>query len=909
MAFPLGAVLLVCAAIPAAAATVRVEVELAAPAPVPGIQAGVNVVPLQLSNSALVPGLSLSAPSLTPTASPSLIAAVPSALVPLKPAASKAIVPVKGAASVKAAVPVKPGKAAAPKALIETLAAPSLDTSKMGTGESSVAAEKDFNSRAQLDAPAALADGVLSAPSAETSGDGKRWFSPLKPFKKLVAAKKSAPSSGRTDADGSRMKAALAELGASPSGAPLELSFVPSPKSLEALAELPYEVFLYRRRSDGAWLAARGGRHEVSGEWGDYDIAIHNHPETRLGAYSVHSEYPSPMDLETSAGKNARFAVVTKSGVVEWRSNVPAGISRKLESTRAGRFVMRITFPSFYPWLLARSGVSAELLPWRRVTQEWLERAPVRGDARPLADLSKALISEPKLAAAVAAAVTDLPEPPKDAAELSAVLEDAIAPSLRARASELGFATPEAYAGWALSEDGAAERRELGKRLDLLPMHSGEMFSGFFRDRKFWAGATRRSLDRMIAAKAKAGERTLVLKSLGMGSGQEPYSLAILVEAALRQAKENPADWKVVIESYDINARSLWAVTQGVFSRDAVLGAHGHYGGGVPEGYEALAAELFPESGGADRLQALPRLRSWMKPVWLNLNDHAQQTAFEETPGDVAFANNTMIHMTHDGSIALSDRLLTGSWANGKYASLVNFNGMIVADILPPGAKAPQATLESADPVNVLAGANANGNIYKSVLALGEKMTTGLGKPPSAVVAFVRSLRGFLGWARGGVTLMIPAIRAGNAHARALASTPSAEKPLDAGLLDLAAGLAAAKGLRLGVHFDPVPARLDAGVLSVNAALLFADGPSVARRAAFLRRVLGGAVAALPEAPAPAVETFADASRGDAPVAAKGTIFWGATVRAVRYADGPRLVWLAGSRYRPAFGLSRSEAP
>ena len=85
------------------------------------------------------------------------------------------------------------------------------------------------------------------------------------------------------------------------------------------------------------------------------------------------------MDLETAAGKNARFFVISKEGVVEWNSFVPKGIAASLSSTFVGRLVMRITFPSLYPTLLARRGVAAELKPWRKISADWLEAgaAPV----------------------------------------------------------------------------------------------------------------------------------------------------------------------------------------------------------------------------------------------------------------------------------------------------------------------------------------------------------------------------------------------------------------------------------------------------------------------------------------------------------------------------------------------------
>ncbi|MDP3541466.1 MAG: hypothetical protein Q8T11_03235 [Elusimicrobiota bacterium] len=344
------AVLALALAVPARAGTARVEVvpELGGlgSAPSASASASLSAAPLQLSANALVPAMSLGAPALAPVAAPAPAAAVAA---------------------------VKPASAEGSPLLIKSLAAPALDVGKLGAGESAGAAERDFHARAQLGAPSALAAGAVAAPAAgEASG---RFVSRLlKPEPKpgaSAAGKLAAPDG--YDRTGERMKAALKTLHASPAGTILPLGFAPTEKSLKAISELSHEVFLHRRKSDGLWLLARGDRHGVSGEWDAYDLALHNHPTARMGVYSMHSAYPSPEDLETAAGKEARFFVISEEGVVEWNSAVPKDVGPSLVSTAFGRFVMRIAFPALYPTLLARRGVAAELKPWRKVTTAWLE--------------------------------------------------------------------------------------------------------------------------------------------------------------------------------------------------------------------------------------------------------------------------------------------------------------------------------------------------------------------------------------------------------------------------------------------------------------------------------------------------------------------------------------------------------
>ncbi len=340
------AVLAATLAASARAGTARVDVvpELGGLGSAPAASASLSAAPLQLSANALIPAMALGAPSIAPVAAP-------------VPAAAASVMPV--------AAEGRP-------LLIKSLAAPALDVGRLGAGESAGAAEKDFNARAQLDAPSALAAGAVSAPAAgETSGRSLRL---LKPGPKTAgAAAVNLAALDGYDRAGELMKAALKALDASPAGTVLPLGFAPTEKSLKAIAELSHEVFLHRRKADGRWLLARGDRHGVSGEWEDYDLALHNHPTARMGVYSMHSAYPSPEDLETAAGKDARFFVISEEGVVEWNAAVPKDIGAALASTSFGRFVMRLSFPALYPTLLARRGVAAELRPWRKVTTEWLE--------------------------------------------------------------------------------------------------------------------------------------------------------------------------------------------------------------------------------------------------------------------------------------------------------------------------------------------------------------------------------------------------------------------------------------------------------------------------------------------------------------------------------------------------------
>lgn len=235
------------------------------------------------------------------------------------------------AASAVGAVPLKlapntliPSLAFAPHALaavpgqgrpllIKSLAAPAPDASKLSAGD----AEKDFNARAQLDAPAALGDSVPAAPSAEKAPGKPRLT--LVPSEKTPAKRAAAPS-----AEG------LHDL-------------VATPESLRALAERG-ESGLLIQTTDGRWLLA---------------------PRDGAGA-----SYPTPEEIEASAGKGGRSFVFSKSGLVEWNSTVPEGLAASLSS---GLNAWAAKVPGLYPFVLARAGVAARRTSWNQAVKNGLD--------------------------------------------------------------------------------------------------------------------------------------------------------------------------------------------------------------------------------------------------------------------------------------------------------------------------------------------------------------------------------------------------------------------------------------------------------------------------------------------------------------------------------------------------------
>lgn len=280
---------------------------------------------------------------------------------------------------------------AAPQAIAAPIAQPAKE--KPPVFESLVEGVQQLGKASPSQSPAVLqhlftgakAQGALNSVAepvgAQVTG---RSRSRLLPAAKQAETSKPLAGPRPIDADGARMAAAIRSVQGRSS---VELDFVPSPNSLKAISQLPYEVFLYRERATGIWKMTKGDQLSVAGDFGDYDMGLHNHVDIRMGLHSVYTPYPQPDDLVTGAGKDARLFVISVDGVAEWNPHVPFPDEpeRFLTAENAGqwnqqfhtgsfwrRLVMRLSFPSGYPTLAKSLGVAMELRPWKKVSQDWL---------------------------------------------------------------------------------------------------------------------------------------------------------------------------------------------------------------------------------------------------------------------------------------------------------------------------------------------------------------------------------------------------------------------------------------------------------------------------------------------------------------------------------------------------------
>jgi chemotaxis protein methyltransferase CheR len=192
-------------------------------------------------------------------------------------------------------------------------------------------------------------------------------------------------------------------------------------------------------------------------------------------------------------------------------------------------------------------------------------------------------------------------------------------------ASEFGFEDVAQCAEWLLSGPGKpAQLRILAAHLTV-----GETY--FFRDPQTFKALAATVLPEMISARRDAGQRRLRIWSAACSSGEEPYSLAIV----LREALPDLDDWDVTIMATDINPRALDKAAAGSYGewsfRDAPAGLKERYFTRTPDGRYAI----------------VPQVRKLVTFACLNLVDDGYPSLASGSGGmDLVFCRNVLMYFS-----------------------------------------------------------------------------------------------------------------------------------------------------------------------------------------------------------------------------------------------------------------------
>ncbi|WP_239027912.1 CheR family methyltransferase [Geomonas subterranea] len=152
----------------------------------------------------------------------------------------------------------------------------------------------------------------------------------------------------------------------------------------------------------------------------------------------------------------------------------------------------------------------------------------------------------------------------------------------------------------------------------------------FLRDPKSYRVLEERVLPALIAARRRGG-KTLKIWSAGCSTGEEPYSIAIILTRLLR----DPGEWKITLLGTDINEEALERARRGVYGKWSFRNA--------PE----WLMEYFTPLGDG-QFEIIPRIRQMVQFGQLNLAGDAAGAGSLTSGMDVIFCRNVMLYFHAD---------------------------------------------------------------------------------------------------------------------------------------------------------------------------------------------------------------------------------------------------------------------
>jgi chemotaxis protein methyltransferase CheR len=334
---------------------------------------------------------------------------------------------------------------------------------------------------------------------------------------------------------------------------------------------------------------------------------------------------------------------------------------------------------------------------------------------------------------------------------------------LAAAATEFGLADAAGCAEWLLSA--SLTRPQLHVVASHLTI--GETY--FFREKKAFDALAEHVLPELIRRR-RGREQRLRLWSAACSTGEEPYSLAILV----RQLLPDWQDWTVTILATDINER---------FLQRAAAGIYGEWS--FRESAAGFKERYFTASNG--RFAIAPEIRNCVSFAHLNLAEDRLLSPTADTHGmDIIFCRNVLIYFTasHARKLAvnLHRALAQGGWlavspsecSQTLFSSFaaVNFPGTILYRKCKAEERGPPIWLPPADAVAERVVAFDAPQPSASYAPGRDSQSAGTAPPPSAAaVAQTSPVSSQPARNPGAISLQTRALANQGQHAEALASS------------------------------------------------------------------------------------------------------------------------------------------
>lgn len=225
-----------------------------------------------------------------------------------------------------------------------------------------------------------------------------------------------------------------------------------------------------------------------------------------------------------------------------------------------------------------------------------------------------------------------------------------LADTLASQAQELGLEDPDAYAARLLSSP--LTRREI----DVLSGHFTVGETYFFREKSSFDILERQILPELIGLRRR-GDRRLRVWSAGCCTGEEPYSVAMLIDRMIPDL----SNWNVSILATDINSRFLEMASAGTY-REWSFRA-------VPPGIRDRYFSPLPDG----TMQIAPRIREMVTFAFLNLAENEFPSLGNQTNAmDVVLCRNVLMYFTPENAARV---------VGGFHGALVDNGWLLVAPV------------------------------------------------------------------------------------------------------------------------------------------------------------------------------------------------------------------------------------
>lgn len=192
---------------------------------------------------------------------------------------------------------------------------------------------------------------------------------------------------------------------------------------------------------------------------------------------------------------------------------------------------------------------------------------------------------------------------------------------------EFGFEDPEECIRWLMSSP--LKRPQIEKLASQFTV--GETY--FFREPSAYEVLETQILPELIRSRWEADDRRLRIWSAGCCTGEEPYSIAILISRLIPDLK----NWNISILATDINPKFLQKAQEGRYREWSFRGTPYW----IKENY------FIPHKDGS--YEILPQIRRLVKFQYLNLVEDVYPSLFYDTNAmDVIFCKNVLMYFTQE---------------------------------------------------------------------------------------------------------------------------------------------------------------------------------------------------------------------------------------------------------------------